>query len=258
MQGGILQYRDQKMTMDELLKNGSDPFSFRPEEGAFRSSLVEKLLAAESEEFADLFSESSSDILVTISGSSFNEGVIRCQVCGDFGERSLEWKLPLLTQPEFDDLTEQLSHHAAPQTAPAAQHAAKAVLRNKIAGNMLNSDEAAQRLHLSTQLLKSKIPCSDYSYSEVDDKIEIKEYYWSTDLIQRLCDIKKGGASEEDLKFIADECCHGDLVWAKEVVGVVAQQSPAAPRDNAAPKEIPKQPARSAPHKTAHHRHKGK
>ena len=68
------------------------------------------LLAAESEEFADLFSESSSDILVTISGSSSEEGVIRCQVCGDFGERSLEWKLPLLTQPEFDDLTEQLSH----------------------------------------------------------------------------------------------------------------------------------------------------
>jgi hypothetical protein len=246
------------MDLDELLKTGNDAFCFRPEDGAFRSGLVAMLLADEDEEFADLFSESSSDILVTISGSGSGEGVIRCRVCGDFGERSLAGKFSQLTQPEVDDLREQLSHLEAVQTAAAVQHGAEAVVRNKIAGNMLNIDEAAQRLNLPKLTLKSNIPCSDYSYSEVNDKVEIREYFWSTELIQRLCDIKKGGANEEDIKFIAAECCHGDLVWAKEVVGVFAQRTSAPQPDNDAQKGIARQPAGSAAPKSAHHRFKGR
>ena len=259
MQGFIHLYRDQNMNLDDLLKSGNSDFSFRPDDGALRSALVAMLLATENEEFADLFSESSSDISVGVYGTSVAEGLIRCRVYGDFGERSLECRLATLTQTAFADLTEQLSHLDAVQTASSApHHGARGVLRRKAEinlFNMLSCEEAAQQLNLPRQTLKSMIPCSDYSYSEVNDKIVIQEYYWSKNLIQRLCDIKTGGATAEDCRYIADECCHGDLDWAKEIIGLFSRQTLSGQRNNAAQPDIAKSPATSSPAKHAHYRH---
>ncbi len=247
------------MNLDDLLKNDNNDFRFRPDYGAFRSRLAEMLLAGESEEFADLFSESSSDILAGISGSSFEAGIISFQVFSDMGERSLECRLALLTQPELDDLKEQLLAHDGSQPVPVAEFEAKNVVRKKTEINLLDMftiDEAAEQLKLSKQLLKSRIPCSDYSYVEVAGKIEIKEYYWSKALVTRLSEIKTNGANAEDIKYFADECCHGDLAWAKEVLAMLTQKASASNRDNSAQKGITKQPATGAkPQTNHHHRH---
>jgi hypothetical protein len=244
------------MNLDEILKNRNDACSFTPDEGVFRTRLTGMLLAEENEEFVDLFSEQSSDFRVTVSGSTAAEGVIRCQVSGDFGERSLTCRLAALSQPELSDLTHQLAQLSAKGTAPAAQPAVRVIMANKIAGDMLRIDEAAQKLGLSRQALKSNIPCSDYSYVMVNEKVEIKEYFWSESLIEGFCTIKKSGATAEDIKAVADECCHGDLDWSREVIGVVSPQSVAPQRGNQAQKETPKQPAGSAPSKKSHHRHR--
>ena len=68
------------MTLDDLLNNANGDFRFRPEYGVFRARLAEILIGNENDEFADLFSESSSDILVSIGGNSFEEGIINFQV----------------------------------------------------------------------------------------------------------------------------------------------------------------------------------
>jgi hypothetical protein len=246
------------MTLDDILKNGNDDFRFRPDDGALRTRLVELVIANENEEFAESFSENSCDVVATISGNSFAEGILRCQVFSDLGERSLECRLAQLQQQELDDLQEQLSSLAESQPAAEAPLDAKNVVRKKFTVdllNMLTIDEAAAQLNLSKQQLKSRIPCSDYSYIEVEGKIEIKEYYWSKDLVARLCEIRKNGAKTEDIKYFADECCHGDQGWAKDVLGMLTQKASATNRDNAAQKGAAKQsPAAAAP-KSNFHRH---
>lgn len=246
------------MNLDDLLKSENAAFSFRPDDGAFRSRLVELLLAGESEAFVELFSENNCDMLVRISGSSLEDALIHCQVGGDFGERGLECRLSGLKQPELGDLVEQMSHLDASQPVAPALSGGKNVLRRK--GeinllNMLNIEEAAQQLSLSTQLLKSRIPCTDYSYNEVNDKIVIKDYYWSKSLVERLAAIKASGATAEDSKYIADECCHGDLEWAKEIIGLFSRQQSSGQRDNAPQKNSPKALPGNNPPRSAHHRH---
>jgi hypothetical protein len=249
------------MTLDEILHSADSDFRFRPDYGVFRARLAELLIADESEDFADQFSESSSDILVGFSGSCIEEGLIRFQMYSDLGERSHEFRLSQLTGAELDDLQAQLANHDGSQPAPSVEPDAKNVVRRKSEINLLNMfniDEAAQQLNMSKQLLKSRIPCSDYSYVEVEGKVEIKEYYWSKELVNRLSEIIAKGANAADVSFFAVECCHGDLEWAKDVLGMLGQKNSAAGRDKPAQKGNVKQQPAGAPHKANHHRNRGR
>ena len=175
-------------------------------------------IADADEELAELFSESSCDILVSISGRTAEEGIIRFLVSSDRGENSLGCSLAVLNNAESSDFRQQLSRLVAEHVPSGAQSSPKVLVRKKIVEGMLNINQAAQGLGCSETFLKSKIPCSDYSYDEIDGKTVIKEYYWSQQLIDRLCQIKATGAKPEDVAYVAGECCHGDIKWAEEIV----------------------------------------
>jgi hypothetical protein len=200
-----------------LLNKIASDVSFRPDDGAFRSKLAEIVIAGADAEFAELFSESSSDILVSISGRTAEEGIIRFLVSSDQGEHSLECPLAVLNNAEISDLGKHLSRLVA-ELPSSAKGSSKVLVRKKLVEGMLNLNQAAQGLGCSESFLKSRIPCSDYSYDEVDGKTEIKEYYWTQQLIDRLCQIKAGGAAPQDVAYVAGECCHGDSIWAEEIV----------------------------------------
>lgn len=226
-----------------MLKKFAADITFRPDDGAFRTKLAETVIADADEEVTELFSAASSDIVVSISRHTFEEGIIRFQVSSDQGEQSLQCDLAELTAAERSDLGAQLTRLAAEQQSPLTLHP-KTFVRNKIAAGMLTIYQAAQRVGCSESFLKSRIPCTDYTYDEVDGKKVIREYFWSHQLIDRLSQIKQNGAKTEDVKQIADECCYGDCKWAEELLSSLARPKPAAKVGGTSPNGITKQPAK--------------
>jgi len=204
--------------MIELLKNLVAAVTFRPEEGPFRAALTDKVLAAADEERAELFSASNCDIRVTIDNRTLDEGVLRFLVVSDLGEQSLECDLAGLNPLERADFREQLSRQVAEQRPATSAGGAKVIVRKASASGMYTQQQAVEKLACSGEFLKSRIPCTDYSYDEIDGKKEIKEYYWAQLLIDRLQQIKTNGAKPEDVQYIAAECCYGDVIWAEDLL----------------------------------------
>jgi len=229
--------------LTELMSKLHSDVTFRPDDGAFRSKLAE-IVIADNAECAELFSESSCDISVGISGRTVNEGLIRFMVSSDQGENSLECPLAALNDDEIGDLDRQLSRIVAEQLPSVAQSSRKVVVRKKLVSGMLDISQAAERLGCSEGFLKSRIPCSDYSYDEVDGKTEIRGYYWSQQLIDRLCQIKSDGAKPEDVAYVAGECCHGDGKWAEEMLASLVPAKSKARTDGSLPAAGSKLPAK--------------
>jgi len=71
---------------------------------------------------------------------------------------------------------------------------------------------------VTPQWLKSVVPCTDYSYDEIDGKKYIRDYFWSKELIENLFRIKGTKTTPEDLQYVAKECCEGDLDWARDLI----------------------------------------
>ena len=229
--------------MIELLKKLRADVAFRPDAGVFRSKLLERAIDNADEKSAELFSAHNCDIQVSISSRTIEEGVIRFVVDSDLGEQSLECDLSVLNDGETRDLTEQLSRLIAEQSPPETHGAPKTIIRKNVNG-MLDTHQAAQKLGCSQIFLKSKIPCTDYTYREVDGKKEIIEYYWSMNLIERLCQIKLNGAKTEDVKYIAEECCEGDCKWAEEILVSLVCPISTPKDDGALLKGITRRPAK--------------
>ena len=119
---------------------------------------------------------------------------------------------------------------------------------------MLDIHQASQKLGCSMNVLKSIIPCTDYSYREIDGKKEITEYFWSKKLIDRLCQIKMNGVEAEDVKYIADECCYGDCKWAEEILASLNRPISTHKVNGALPNGITKRPAKIISRELTHPR----
>ena len=203
--------------MIELLKRHAVDVTFRPDAGSFRSKLTEMVIANADEESTELFSAHNCDIQVSFTSHTIDEGLLRFLVISDLGEQTLECVLSDLNHSELIDLEEQLSRHISLYPSRTTQDEPKMIVQKNING-MFNTHQAAQKIGCSHVFLKSKIPCSEYTYVEVDGKKEIKEYFWSIKLIDRICHIKLNGTNQDDVKYIAEECCDGDCKWADDIL----------------------------------------
>ena len=139
------------------------------------------------------------------------------------------------------------------------QDGSKVIIRKRAVEGMLDMHQASQKLGCSLQFLKSKIPCTDYTYTEIEGKKEIQGYYWSRELMDRLCQIKSGGIKPEDLTYVTDTCCEGDRNWAEEIL-VLLGTPRSTPRGGgvSTPPGTTKQPAKSAPREHPRHPRKKK
>lgn len=232
--------------MNKLLRNLNHDLDFRPENGPFRSRLAEITINNADDESAELFSERGCDIQVKLTGHTFEEGTIRFLVVSDLGEQLQACDISDLTFEERSDFDEQLSRQLALRPDTSAQGASTIIVR-KDGDGMLDMHQAAQKLGISQKKLKSQIPCTDYSYIEVNGKKEIQEYFWSQVLINRLFDIKANGVKPEDVKYIADECCHGDSKWAEELLQSLSGSASAPKTKVALSQDAAKQSSKNKP-----------
>ena len=223
------------MYMTDLLKKLGSGVTFRPDSGAFRSQLAEMYINNGDRECAELFSEHNCDILISASELTVAESKISFMVISDLGEQTMECALSALNDGAIRDLDEQLSRHVLFHPKRSSDGSPKVIIRKNVNG-MLDIHQAAQKLGRSQIFLKNKIPCSENTYHEVNGKQELKEYYWSRQLINCLCNIQVNGASVEEMKYITEECCEGDSKWAEEIILLLDQHRPLPKVDGVLPK----------------------
>lgn len=136
--------------------------------------------------------------------------------------------LALLTADQKQELLElvqiQIPQQVATNVAPA-----KNILRKKLATNLYDIGQASIELGLPQRELKTIIPCSEIRIVEKDAVKTIEDYYWDIQLIQRfklLHEQQQNGVryTKDDIEFIAENCCDGDIKWAQDTIAIYLRQ----------------------------------
>ena len=219
---------------------------FRPSTGPLKARLTEAVLDALDSDAVEQLSEQTIDLEVSI-GRQEGDDEVTIGISVDHPGLTHSSELPLAALA--DDALEDLAGYLARlvESAPPAESAeeGKALLRKKMEADSHEQTAASARLKVTPQWLKSVIPCTDYSYDEIDGKKFIREYYWSKELIERLFKIKCTKTTPDDLQYVAKECCEGDLDWARDLIARLKSPNRVEP----APKEQAQRNQAKAPAK---------
>jgi len=233
---------------------------FRPEAGPLKARLTEAVLSALEFEAVEQLSGHPIELEVSI-GRQEGDDEVSIGIKADLPDLShtSEIALNALADAALEDLAGYLARLVESSAPVGVDETGKVVVRKKTETDSHEAPAASARLKVSPQWLKSVIPCTDYSYDEIDGKKIIREYYWSKELIERLFKIKCSKTTPDDLQYVAEECCDGDLEWARDLI--VRLKSPnraePAPRDQAQKNAAKAQPKTvSGEHVRSRSRHK--
>lgn len=192
---------------------------FRPEAGPLLERLTNAVLDSLDGELAEELAEGGFGLEVSVGRQDGDgEPVLSLKVDRPGVSHGVQLAVSGLTDAEQEDLAGYLGRLAADAAPVEPAPAGKNVVRKRVEGDHHEKGAASARLKVSPEWLKSVVPCTDYSYDEIDGKKYIREYYWSKDLIERLFRIKSTKTTPEDLQFVAQECCEGDLDWARDLI----------------------------------------
>ena len=222
---------------------------FRPQDGALKARLSRAALDHAEDELRESLSHVNFGFEASI-GPQEGESDYAIIVKVDHPGVSLTCQIGLreLTDAELEDLARYLVQPVVEEPAVAENASShRAAVKRAAGGDDDGHHEkgaAAARLKVSPEWLKSVVPCTDYSYEEIEGKKYIREYFWSKELIERLFRIKCSKTTPEDLQYVAKECCEGDLDWAKDLIARL--KSPNRPEP--APKEQPQKIGGKTPH----------
>ncbi|GAW66280.1 hypothetical protein GPEL0_01f1571 [Geoanaerobacter pelophilus] len=209
---------------------------FRVDEGPLKESITRVILDDAAGDLAEQLSDSSFGLELSV-GQQEGESEPTLSYSVDHPGVVYRSEMPLsrLDAEALEDLAKYLGRMLQKEDPAQEKPTSGTVVRKKQEHDHHEQDAAAARLKVSPQWLKSVVPCTEYSYDEIDGKKYIREYYWSRDLIENLVRIKSTKTTPEDLQYVAKECCEGDLDWAKDLIARL--KSPNRPEP--APKEQP-------------------
>lgn len=193
---------------------------FRVDNGPLKEDLTRLILEAVEGDLAELLSHASFGLEVNI-GIQEGESELSVGYSVDYPGVLYRSETPLarLNDAALGDLAaylERLAQQAQPVQQP--EPPTMVVRKKQEQHDHHDKESAAARLKVTTQWLKSVIPCTEYSYDEIDGKKYIREYYWSRELIERLFKIKSTKTTPEDLQYVTKECCEGDVDWARDLI----------------------------------------
>jgi len=222
---------------------------FRPETGPLKARLTDAVLSALDCDVVDQLSGQTIDLEVSI-GRQEGDDEVTIGIKVDLPDlsHSSELALKVLADDALEDLAGYLARLVEGSAPAESVEQSKALVRKKMIADSHEQAAASARLKVSPQWLKSVIPCTDYSYDEIDGKKIIRDYYWSKELIERLFKIKCTKTTPEDLQYVAAECCEGDQDWARDLIARLKSpnRTEPAPKDQGQ-KNQAKAPAKAAP-----------
>lgn len=210
---------EQKQNVSAIVAKLHGHAYFRISEGPLKEALAEVILDAVEGHLAEELADRAFDLEVSVGQQ---EGESELTVDFSVDRPGVQYRsevgLSSLSLSALEDLAGHLVCQLEQASAPEAVQAGATVLRKKQDHDHHEQEAAAARLKVAPQWLKSVVPCTEYSYDEIDGKKYIREYYWSRDLIERLVRIKSTKTTPEDLQYVAAECCDGDMEWARDLV----------------------------------------
>ena len=220
------------------------------EDGPLKEFLTQAILEAVEGEIVEELSERPFDLEVTIGQQ---EGDGEPLIGYSLDHPSLVYRsekcVSQLADPALEDLARYLARMVEQALPPETAAAGTNLVRKKQEHDHHEKEAAAARLKVSPQWLKSVVPCTEYSYDEIDGKKYIREYFWSRELIERLFKIKSTKTTPEDLQYVAKECCDGDLEWAKDLIARLKSPNrpEPAPKDQSQKNQRGAAPAKAVP-----------
>ncbi|HBA86569.1 MAG TPA: hypothetical protein DCZ75_00880 [Geobacter sp.] len=210
---------EQQQNVSAILAKLHGHAYFRAGDGPLKQALTELVLDAVEGHLAEELSDGSFDLEVSIGQQEGeNEPIVDYNVDRPGVQHRSDIGISRLSPPALEDLAGYLVRLVEQAPAVETTQTGTTVVRKKVEHDHHEQEAAAARLKVSPQWLKSVVPCTEYSYDEIDGKKYIREYYWSRDLIERLFRIKSTKTTPEDLQYVASECCDGDMDWARDLI----------------------------------------
>ena len=247
-------------TITDCLATMNGQAFFRPQTGALQERLKQGVLDDAGSELAETPSDGEFGLEVSVAcQEGDSQPTVSFRVDRPGVVHSSQVAVTLLADDALEDLagyllrlSENVGENAPSEEAPVAGGTPS---RDKADTDYHEKGPASARLKVSPEWLKRIVPCTDYSYEEIDGKKYIREYYWSKDLIERLFKIKSTKTTPEDLQYVAAECCEGDLEWARDLIArLKSPNRPEAPAKESGQKNQRKPVQAQAPQAPANER----
>lgn len=129
---------------------------------------------------------------------------------------------------QSNELLELLDLHW-PNQSTTKTSPSENIIRKKHGENLLNIAQASKSLGLSQRQIKTMIPCSEIRIVENDSSKSIEGYYWDTRLVQRFILMRENQQqgcrySDDDINYIAANCCEDDVKWARDTIANYLKQ----------------------------------
>ena len=212
---------------------------FRTQDGPLHERLAQEVLNTVSGELVEKLSGGAFDLEVSI---QFREEaaapVVSFSIDHPEVAHTAQMPVTALAVDALEDLVGYLARLSALASPAESEAEGKTQQQKRHDADHHEKGPASARLKVSPEWLKRVVPCTDYSYEEIDGKKYIREYYWSKELIERLFKIKSTKTTPEDLQYVAKECCEGDLEWARDLIARIKSPN----RPESPPKEQSQKP----------------
>lgn len=212
--------------LDRLHRLECDVFCYL-NDGPLKNALLEKYLD-EADAHSDIM-EFNLDASLSIKHSTdtLAETITLRLECDEFLYQTTLCETKL-DADQSDELLELLDLHC-PKQAATETSPNKNIIRKKQGDNLLNIGQASKALGLSQRQIKVMIPCSEIRIVKNDLSKTIEGYYWDTQLIQRfilLREQQQQGCrySDDDINYIAENCCDDDVKWACDTIATFLKQ----------------------------------
>lgn len=239
--------------IEELVKKANGPVSLRIGEGELRENLI-GCVPVRTEEGSEN-DGNPAELEVQLRLGQDGDGLSFC-LSQQGQPRSAECPLSTLDESTLETLAQRLAR-LCDASRPGKGGAPRNIIKREGEPDAYDIAGAASRLRVTPEWLKSVIPCSTYSYDEIDGRKIIREYYWNVDLIENLFRFKNTKVMPEDLKYVADQCCFGDLDWAKDLIARL--KSPNRPdQQKVQPAKAPQKQGRPFSRERSSGRHRAK
>lgn len=213
-------HQPSEIILQQLIEINCGVFCYL-DDGPLKSTLLERYLD-EPDSICDMmeFDFDASLQIKKASNSPTFEVTLRLELDDFLYQISLE--LEKLTVDQCHELNEIIQKNY-PDQSVLCPTPSKNIVRKKHGTNLLNIAQSSQALGLSQRTMKEIIPCSEIRIVDNGSNKSIEGYYWHQILIQRFNLLKKQHQhgtcySKGDIKFIAENCCEGDIKWAQDII----------------------------------------
>lgn len=244
---------DYLQVIEEYVKKANGQVHIRLREGQLRESLLGAAFQSGFPQDPDGVVESADSDLEVQLRFDQDASSLSFRITHPAVPQPSECAVATLEEKALEELSQNLAQLCDLARAPRSP---RTVIKRKGEPDAYDIVGASSRLKVSQEWLKSVIPCSNYSYDEIDGRKIIREYYWNVELIEYLFRLKNSKIAPEDLKYVADQCCFGDHEWAKDLIGRLKSPNRTEPGPKAQPAKVPPKPNRPFSRERVRHRAK--